>query len=402
MTMIGLLVVLLAAPAPSVEVLTSQDQPVPVATPQGFVLAGQKLGGSLVSLDAGGVTLQGKKGRLQVAAADLLEVRFPTKPTTSTPQPASLVRLINGARLSCRGLAATPRQARLQTAHLGDLVFPSDQVAAIRFGPLDSKVRGAWDELLGRAIKRDRLVIRKNDVLDHLDGVVGEISETVVKFLLDGDELSVPRKSVFGVIFFRKAPAATPVACRASLRGGDSLPLTKVSLKDGRWQATMVGGVAVVLPLERLERLDYSASRVSYLSGMTPRDVEYKPYFDVTWKYRRDRNLDGGPLRLDGKRFARGLALHSKTRLVYLLGGGYRRFQALMGIDHLVGGRGDVHVTIRGDGKMLLEADVKGTDKPRLINLDVTKLREIEIVVDYGGDLDIADHLDLADAKLVR
>ena len=147
-TMIGLLVVLLAAPAPSVEVLTSQDQPVPVATPQGFVLAGQKLGGSLVSLDAGGVTLQGKKGRLQVAAADLLEVRFPTKPTTSTPQPASLVRLINGARLSCRGLAATPRQARLQTAHLGDLVVPSDQVAAIRFGPLDSKVRGAGTSCL--------------------------------------------------------------------------------------------------------------------------------------------------------------------------------------------------------------------------------------------------------------
>ena len=402
MTVVGLLLALFVAPAPVVEVLTSQEQPVPVATSQGYVLAGQKLSGALVALDERGATLSGEKGPIQVAAADLLEVRFPTKATTATPRSASLVRLVNGSRLTCRSLAATPRQARLKTAHLGDLVLSADEVAAIRFGALDAKVRSSWEELQGRSIKRDRLVIRKDNVLDHLDGIVGEISETVVKFLLDGEELSVPRKNVFGVIFFRKVVAKTPIVCRASFRGGDSLLLADVSLKENTWKATMVGGKMIVLPLERLERLDYSASRVSYLSAMTPRDVEYKPYFDVTWKYRRDRNLDGGPLRIDGKRFARGLALHSKTRLVYLLGGRYRRFQALMGIDHLVGGRGDVHVTIRGDRKVLLEADVKGADKPRLINLDVTKLREIEIVVDYGADLDIADHLDLADAKLVR
>jgi len=103
-----------------------------------------------------------------------------------------------------------------------------------------------------------------------------------------------------------------------------------------------------------------------------------------------------------GQRFARGLALHSKTRLVYSLAGRHRRFQAWMGIDALVGRRGNVHVVISADGKTLLETDVKGTDKPRLVDLDVTGKRELQILVDFGGDLDIADHLDLADARLIR
>jgi hypothetical protein len=73
-----------------------------------------------------------------------------------------------------------------------------------------------------------------------------------------------------------------------------------------------------------------------------------------------------------------------------------------MGIDALVGRRGNVRVVISADGNPLLETDVRGTDKPRLVDLDVSGRRELQILVDFGKDLDIADHLDLADARLIR
>jgi hypothetical protein len=73
-----------------------------------------------------------------------------------------------------------------------------------------------------------------------------------------------------------------------------------------------------------------------------------------------------------------------------------------MGIDALVGRRGNVRVVISADGKPLLETDVRGIDKPRLVDLDVSGRRELQILVDFGKDLDIADHLDLADARLIR
>lgn len=75
-----------------------------------------------------------------------------------------------------------------------------------------------------------------------------------------------------------------------------------------------------------------------------------------------------------------------------------------MGIDASVAsnGMGDVHVVISGDGKTLLEADVQGRHAPKPLDLDVTGVRDLEILVDFGGDLDIADHLDLAEARVIK
>ena len=391
----------------TVEVLTLREKPQPVATASGHILAGAKVSGRLVSLTDSGVTVETKGGRVEVPSTEVLDVRFllpaGTVPALTKP-PAAWVRLVDGSLIGCGAVSATPKLAKLQTEQLGPLSIPAAQVSSVRFGRADRGVIESWRELLGREIKRDRLVILKGKTLDYLDGVVGSIDDKQIKFLLDGDEIPVPLARVYGIIFFRKSQgraAAGPV-CLAALRSGDRFGLARVRVDGKTCRGTLAGGAAVSISVSQIERLDFTASRLVYLSALTPRDVEHVPYFDVTWKYRRDRNLDGGPLKVGGQRFARGLALHSKTRLVYSLAGRHRRFQAWMGIDALVGRRGNVHVVISADGKTLLETDVKGTDKPRLVDLDVTGKRELQILVDFGGDLDIADHLDLADARLIR
>lgn len=391
----------------TVEILTLRDKPHPVATGNGHVLAGEKITGRLVALSVKRVTVEGEKGRVEVPAAEVLDVRFrvpgEAMPTSSKPGGAR-VRLADGSQLSCRGLAATPRQVKLQTEHLGELAVPAAKVSAVRFGKAGQGVTESWLELLGRPIKRDRLVILKGKTLDYLDGVVGAITDKHVNFLLDGDEIPVPLSRVYGVIFFRKPGGGTrgTAACQVALRNGDRFGLSSIMVEGATCRGTLSGGPGVSVPLEQIDRLDFAGSRIVYLSAITPRDVEHVPYFDVTWKYRRDRNLDGGPLAVGGQQFARGLAMHSKTRLVYTLAARHRRFQAWMGIDALVGRRGNVHVVISADGKTLLETDVKGTDKPQLVDLDITGRRELQILVDFGGDLDIADHLDLAEARLIR
>ncbi|HAA63253.1 MAG TPA: hypothetical protein DCE39_20210 [Planctomycetaceae bacterium] len=391
----------------AVEVLTLRDQPQPVATGGGYVLAGEKVSGRLVSLTTAGVTVEGKEGRFPlVPTGEVLDIRFPLTEQVSKPSKpvAAWVRMVDGSRIGCQTVVATPRQVKLQTRHLGEMAVPAARISSVRFGKTERGVVDSWRDLLNREIKRDRLVILKGKTLDYLDGVVGEINGKQVNFLLDGDEIPVPLERVYGVIFFRKVTSgtATPQVCQVALRGGDTFGLTTVSVEGNTCKGVLAGGAKVSLPVDRLKRLDFAASRITYLSAMTPRDVEHVPYFDVTWKYRRDRNLDGGPLKVGGQRFARGLALHSKTRLVYSLAARHRRFQAWIGIDALVGRRGNVHVVISADGKTLLETDVKGTDKPRLVDLDVTGRRQLQILVDFGGDLDIADHLDLAEARLIR
>jgi hypothetical protein len=66
--------------------------------------------------------------------------------------------------------------------------------------------------------------------------------------------------------------------------------------------------------------------------------------------------------------------------------------------------QGDSHVkvTIEGDGKELLTAEINRKDEPRAITLDVKNVKQLRIVVASTGLLDLGNHVCLADAKVSK
>ena len=107
-------------------------------------------------------------------------------------------------------------------------------------------------------------------------------------------------------------------------------------------------------------------------------------------------------MRLGGKQFSKGLALHSRTEAVYYLPGRFRRFCAVAGIDDDFRPRGNVRMILRGEGKTLWEATLAGAEQPRAIDVDVTGVRRLTILVDFTGDLDAAGHAILGDARVSK
>jgi hypothetical protein len=100
--------------------------------------------------------------------------------------------------------------------------------------------------------------------------------------------------------------------------------------------------------------------------------------------------------------YAKGLAIRSRTELVYRLPGGFRRLNAVAGIDPASSASGNVRLEIFGDDRLLLQTEVAGTDAPHDIDLDVEGIKRLRIVVDFGGNLDTGDWLNLCDARLVK
>lgn len=369
-------------------------------------LKGDAHQGQLVELTATNVVLRNGDTNVKLPIAEVLEIRLPESKSSELPLAGGArVALRDGTQLLGTRYSVAGNQATLETAHYGRLSLPLNAVASVRFGAPSQKLDAAWDGLVQRDAKKDLLVIKKGDVLDQLAGVVGNIDaapNAKVKLLLDGDEIPVNLEKVYGIIYARPAASAAKGTCQIAMSNSDQLQVQQITWNGTALQAKLVAGPEITLPLERVRALDFSSGKVRYLSQLEPREVKYVPFFDITWTYHRDRNLDGGPLRLGGKTYRRGLALHSRTLLRYRIGGEYGRFQAVMGIDEVVDRQGDVHVVISGDGKVLHESDVRGVDPPKPLDLDVTGVRDLDILVDFGGDLDIADHLDLADAKLVK
>ncbi len=373
--------------------------PVEISTPRG-----ERHLGRLAELNSAVAVIVVDDVRRELPFSQVLEIRFPA--TATPPDPPGpddvQVQLADGSQISGRNFGVVGGEAHLQTAMFGAWQAAPTAVSRVRFGPGNSRLNEAWAALVQRESKTDTLVIRKGELLDHLSGVIGDVDDKV-HFLLEGEEIPVGRDRVFGLIYARRpAPGAKP-ACQVALRNGDLLQASRVEWNGAGFEARLTSGGTIALPVAALESLDFSAGKLKYLSQLEPREVKYTPYFDVVFPYRRDRSLDGGPLRLKGVTYTRGLALHSRTLLRYRIAGEYSRFQAVMGIDQSVEFKGGcVHVVVSGDGKPLFESDVRDGDQPKPLDLEVRGVRDLEFLVDFAENLDIADHLDLADAKLIK
>ncbi len=160
------LFMLIAAAAPPVEVAT---------------LNGEQHVGTLERLSAEDVVLKTPTGSTRLAAAELLAIRLPGAAATAAPTESLFeVRLVDATLLRVTAYTAGTTDARATHPVLGELKLPLTIVQSVRFASPDSKVDSAWKLLLTRTSRKDQVAIRKNDVLDHLDGVIGTLDETSV------------------------------------------------------------------------------------------------------------------------------------------------------------------------------------------------------------------------------
>lgn len=377
------------------------------------LLNGETRRGTLEQLGAKELSLQPESGAaVAIPAADLLEVRLLKEGSSSAPpsgnQPVIRVGLVDGSKLQFTSVETTSKELTGQHSVLGSVKLPLSAVRTLRFASPDAKLDPLWQQLLDKPSKNDQIVRQKQEILDHFDGVVGAIDPESIKFLIDGDEISVKREKAFGIIYARK-PSTAKLAAQIELQNGDLLSVKSITADQAGWKLESASGFSAKLPWEGIARADFSLGKVVYLSSMEPRSVKYTdcPQFpddtDFRWEFRRDRSLEGKPLRLGQKTYSRGLAIHSKTELKYRLGGEFRRLQALLGVDDEISRFGAVSLRILGDREELYAADFRPRQTPVPLDLDVAQVVELEIIVDFGADnSNIGDRLHLADARLVK
>ena len=384
-------VLLAVLTAPQVEVVSFQGEP----------RVGEWRG-----LADGRITITQAGKEESVSLSEVLEVRFRGE-AAKLDKPLAIVSLWDGSKLGVTQTQIVEKRLRLTSAVLGELSVPQGEVASLRFSDRFDEDE-QWSKLIERDNKTDLLVIRKEQTLDYLDGVVVEVTDKSVKFLLDGEEVSTKREKVFGLIFARRPSNPKPPAVRVELGNGDVLMASSIAATPTGVSVTTATKAEVTVPLEKLKLLDFSQGKLRYLSQDTPRDVKYTRGIQDGPAFVQDRAFYAAELKPMGMRaFARGLCIRPKTTLRYRLGGDYRRLQAIVGIDESVkDGNGDCDLEIFGDGKPLVKLRVTSRDAARPIDLDVTDVVMLEINVGFGGDaatnVDLGDNLDLADAKLIK
>ena len=384
------------------------------------LLSGNSVAGTLRQLTAEQVQVETKAGARQFSLVDVLEVRKATQSTAKPTMAAVSLRLVDKSQLSADAVTLNTRRAEISSSSFGQFSLSFRQIRSMRYKKPADEQAARWSTLHDREEARDLLVIPKTreekqgedqtitiQTLDYLKGTISEIDKGVVKFVYNGQTIPVKLDKVFGVIFSRANARAGKSSCVISLSNQDRVLASEVLLQGDKLTARLSSGADVSITSDGIKSLDFSQGKIQYLSAMEPREYEHTEFFRFGFDYSRDKTgLDKKPLRLGGKDYRRGLWIHTKTFLKYRLGGEYRRFQAVIGIDEGLANKalGDAKVIISGDGKVLFEKVVLGKDDPQQLDLDVSGIRDLEILVDWvdENDLGYCDHVDLADAKVVK
>jgi hypothetical protein len=175
----------------------------------------------------------------------------------------------------------------------------------------------------------------------------------------------------------------------------------ELKLKVGKSISLAGGTVGDVVFLQSL------GGRVVYLSDLEAVEYRHVPYLEVGWPLERDRNVLGWPLVVGGKRYLKGLGMHSAGRVSYRLDGKYKRFEAAVAIDDAADGRGSVTfgVYVLRDGKLseaYKSGIVRGGDAPQRVSVDVAGAQGMTLVVDYAERGDEMDRADWLDARVVK
>ena len=82
----------------------------------------------------------------------------------------------------------------------------------------------------------------------------------------------------------------------------------------------------------------------------------------------------------------------------------FRWFEAAVGLDDRTGQGGSVRVRVLVDGieKGGNDTELTAATGPRAVRVDVAGAKELTLVVEFGSGGDVCDHVDWADARLVK
>jgi len=249
------------------------------------------------------------------------------------------------------------------------------------------------------------IVLAKDGALADIPGRVKGWEGRQLRFVYEGKEQTIAGERLQGIVFAAR-PATRPSASAyqvVHLSSDDTLSGSWQSLTANSVSLKMPWGAAWEIPIDSVVDIGTRNGNLVHLSDMEPATVEQTPYFGRLLAYRRDQSLDGGNLKMKGKVYSKGLAVHSRCVLSYALDDEFTIFKTTVGFDDAAGGRGSVVCRVLADGKELFsKGDLRSDQDPQALELSVQGAKLLSLEIDFGENEDVGDRVIWAEARLFR
>ncbi len=380
------------------------------------LLDGAKVSGALAGWTEKQVVVETAAGRRELDVAKVASVAAHGLPAKSATKPSVWVDLADGSRLAAAEYTTEKGRAKIALVPANEVLeIPTADVDAVRIQPESEATSIEWSRIHGKKLPGDLLVTGNQTGIDYHQGAIGDVSDSKVRFTLDGNVLGVKRSKIYGLIYYHGAgtPAAdAPYTITDST--GSRWMVSAMKLVGDKFDFTTAGGRNIRRGLDQISQIDLSCGKIIFLGDLKPDSETFAANpFTLTeralptraefFRVRRDENLEGKPLATHGQEYHKGMAMRSYSKVVWTLPGKFSRLESIAGIDVWCCPLGCVQLRIQGDGKNLFEAIISGSDKlARPVSLDMTGVRRLVVTVESQGNLGAGDHLILGNLRLIK
>jgi hypothetical protein len=249
------------------------------------------------------------------------------------------------------------------------------------------------------------IILAKDGTLADVAGHIKSWDGAQLQMVYEGEQRAIAGERFQAVVFAAHPSTRSAASARQVVRmnSGDVVSGTWQSFADDKVAIETLWKETVSIPVSNIADISTRSGNLVQLSELEPANVEQTPYFGRLLGYRTDQSLDGGPLKLKGETYAKGLAVHSRCVLTYELDGEFAKFKTIVGFDDAAGTIGCVTCRVVGDGKDLFaKNDMKPADGLQTLDLPVAGVKELVLEVDFGSDEDAGDRIIWGEPRLFR
>ena len=375
------------------------------------LLDGTRLEGTVASINAtGAIIADGLKKPVELMG--LRQIARPERKVERS-KTAIEVHLVSGGVLLVESAALSPEAVTVQWRHAAKLALPSEIVRAVRFAseqaapgrPADTpQGKAAFAEAISKPLRdKDHLLAIAEGKVQQLSGLLQEWNDKELVFEWEGQPRPVARDRVYGIVFAQLSDAQDSTGqCVVALADGSSVSGKLTALAGGKLSLDLAPKVSVELPWADVTSVAVKSDRLVFLSDARPVESRQRPIVTLGRPWQADKNVTGGPLRIAGRSFDKGIGVQSRSELAFAQPGAFDVLAASIGVDDSASGRGDCEFVVLGDGKELFRGRKRGGEEAEEIRVSTAGVKLLTLVVEPGADLDLSDHADWGDARLLR
>jgi hypothetical protein len=374
--------------------------------------------GVLASIDLEGHVIVGQPP-VTFPSEQLLSFSRPQQPNPDWPQQPYLL-FTNGDRL-VGDIAGGDRQALtflpavLNNSSRKFIRVPFSSLAAAWVKRPPAGTYGEPEEYdWNDAGKRSDILIQDNG--DSIRGTIDQLSSAPLQVALRvptaKDSTIIPLDRIRAMVFDPALSRSRPIKgqyVRIVTRDGSRLSLQAMRVDASLLYGRTTFGSEIEIPLIEVVSLHVLQGKSVYLHELKPIKEQMEPYNGVVWPWAVNRGHKRQAFRLGFKpdlisTHDFGLSTHPRTRLTYKLGGGYRLFEARVGLDALRGKGGSARVQIFLDNREVTPAELKflSSRESHFIRIGTSGAEELTLFVDYGSQGDVRGNVNWCDARLIR